>query len=102
MAQLLVLYAIPADPAAFDARYTAVHIPLVHKIPGLTKFEVSDGPVLTPAGPSPFHKVATLHFPDMATLQASMATLETRAAGEHAATLMAPGSLLLHFDSHEA
>ena len=102
MARLLVLYATPTDPADFDARYAEAHIPLVHKIPGLTKFELSDGPVLTPFGQSPFHKIATLHFPDMATLQASMSTLEARTAGEHAATLMAPGSLLLHFDSHEA
>ena len=102
MPQLLVLYATPDDPADFDVRYTADHIQLVHKIPGLTKFELSDGPVLTPTGPSAFHKVATLHFPDFATLQASMATIEARTAGEHARTLMAPGSLLLHFDSHEA
>jgi uncharacterized protein (TIGR02118 family) len=102
MAHLLVLYATPPDPAAFDAHYTNIHIPFVHKIPNLTKFELSDGPILTPMGPSPFHKIATLHFPDLATLQVSMASPEARTAGTDAATFMAPGSHLLLFDTHDA
>jgi uncharacterized protein (TIGR02118 family) len=34
MAILMVLYNIPADPAAFDAHYINEHVPLAKKIPG--------------------------------------------------------------------
>jgi uncharacterized protein (TIGR02118 family) len=101
MAQLLVLYATPPDTAAFDKHYSETHIPLVKKISGLRKFELSSGPVVTPFGPSAFHLIATLHFDSMAALQSAMASPEGRTAGEDAQPLMAPGSHLLLFDNRE-
>ena len=50
MAFLLALYKKPADAAAFDAHYFSRHIPLAKKIPGLSTYEVSTGPVATPQG----------------------------------------------------
>jgi uncharacterized protein (TIGR02118 family) len=102
MAQLLVMYHTPADPAAFDRYYTETHIPLVHKIPGLRKFEITHGPIATPFGPSPYHLLATLHFDDLATLHASFATPEGRAAGADAQTFMSPKDQLLIFENQEA
>ena len=52
MATLAVMYKTPKDAAAFDKHYSETHIPLAKKIPGLRKYEVSKGPVATPAGPS--------------------------------------------------
>ena len=52
MAQLVVMYKTPKDAAAFDKHYAEKHIPMAKKIPGLRKYEVSKGPVATPAGPS--------------------------------------------------
>ncbi|HEY4840779.1 MAG TPA: EthD family reductase [Terriglobales bacterium] len=69
MARLVVVYKTPRDGAAFDQHYFGTHIPIAKKIPGLRKFEISQGPVLTPAGSSDFHLVATLHFDDMAAIQ---------------------------------
>ena len=60
MAVLMVLYNKPADPAAFDKHYFEKHIPLAKKIPGLRRYEVNQGPVATPEGPSPYHLVALL------------------------------------------
>jgi len=102
MARVLVLYATPPDPAAFDHHYTTVHIPLAKKLPGLQHFDISTGPINSPAGPSAFHAIATLTFPDMPTLAAALSSPEGQAAAADAQTLMAPGSQLLFFDTREA
>lgn len=102
MARILVLYATPSDPAAFDRHYADVHIPLAKKLPGLQKFDLSAGPIHSPAGSSPFHAIATLTFPDMPTLLAALSSPEGQAAAADAQTLMAPGSQLLFFDTHGA
>jgi uncharacterized protein (TIGR02118 family) len=101
MARVLVLYTLPADPVAFDAHYTDIHIPLVHALPGLTKFELASLPA-TPDGPSPYYLIATLDFPDMAILHAALSSPAGQAAATDAATLMAPGSQLLIADPREA
>ena len=61
MASIVVLYNRPADPAAFDEYYTATHVPIAKKIPGLVSYEISKGGVMTPEGPSPYHMVAILN-----------------------------------------
>ena len=101
MPQLLVLYATPPDPAAFDKHNLEIHVPLAKELPGLTKYELSESPVPSPMGDSGFHLAATLHFPDMATLQSAIASPESAIATADAATLMAPGSKLLILNSHE-
>jgi len=101
MARLLVLYATPSDPTAFDQHYHDIHIPLAKKLPGLQRFDLSSGPIHAPAGPSPFHAIATLTFPDMPTLIAGLSSPEGQAAATDAQTLMAPGSQILLFNTHE-
>jgi uncharacterized protein (TIGR02118 family) len=66
MARLVVMYRAPKDFVAFDQYYFEAHVPIAKKIPGLRKYEVSQGPVATPGGPSDFHLIATLHFDDLA------------------------------------
>ncbi len=80
MASLLVLYKKPSDPTAFDRHYFDKHIPLAKKIPGLRKYNVTKGPIMTPAGPSDVHLVANLEFDDMAAIQAAFASPEGQAA----------------------
>ncbi|WP_419755981.1 EthD family reductase [Brevundimonas sp.] len=41
MKKLIALYTVPEDIDAFFARYTAGHLPLVHKIPGLLGAEIT-------------------------------------------------------------
>ena len=81
MARILVLYKTPKDPAAFDAYYFGTHIPLAKTIPGLKKYEVNHGPIGTPAGPAPYHLIATLYFDDMAAIQYAFASPEGQATG---------------------
>ena len=99
MAQLVVLYKTPKDVAAFDKHYAQIHIPLAKKIPGLRKYEVSQGPVMTPAGPSGIHLVATLQFDSVAAIQEAFASPEGQAAGADAQGLSAIDMLI--FDSKE-
>ena len=79
MARMLVIYRTPKDPAAFDAHYFDVHVPLAKKLPGLRKYEVSRRPIHTPAGDPEPYLVGILHFDDMASMRAAFATPEGKA-----------------------
>jgi uncharacterized protein (TIGR02118 family) len=74
------MYKTPKQAGAFDKYYFERHIPIAKRIPGLRKYEVSHGPVVTPAGPSGFHLIATLHFDNLAAIQAAFASAEGQAA----------------------
>lgn len=79
MAKLVALYRTPKDPAAFDQYYFSTHVPLAKKIPGLRKYDVSDGTTLSPEGPSNFHLVATLHFDSLDAIKAGLGSPEGQA-----------------------
>src|SRR6202035_1288382 len=76
MAEVVVMYKTPKDPAAFEKYYAETHVPLAKKMPGLRKFQVSQGPVATPAGPSAFHLIAILTFDNMAAIQKAFGSAE--------------------------
>ena len=57
MARMLVIYRTPKNVEAFDRHYFEIHVPLAKKIPGLRKYEVSDGPIATP------HTLESSHSP---------------------------------------
>ncbi len=101
MARLVVMYRTPKDPAAFDRHYFENHVPLAWKIAGLRKYEVSRGPVVTPAGASDFHLIATLHFDDMRAIQNAFASPEGQAAAADVATFATGGVEMYMFDSGE-
>src|ERR1700721_2691762 len=101
MARLLVMYKTPEDAAAFDKHYFSTHIPIAKKIPGLREYEVSHGPVLTPAGPSDFHLIATLDFDDMAAIQNAVASAEGQAAAADVQTFTTDPPQILLFDNRE-
>jgi uncharacterized protein (TIGR02118 family) len=62
---MVVIYRTPKNVEAFDRHYFEIHVPLAKKIPGLRKYEVSDGPIATPVGTSNVHRIGTLHFDDL-------------------------------------
>jgi uncharacterized protein (TIGR02118 family) len=98
MARLLVLYKTPKDATAFDKYYVETHIPIAKRIPGLRKYEVSHGPVATPAGSSGVHLVAILHFDDMKAIQSAFASTEGQAAAADVQTFATGGVEMLLFD----
>jgi uncharacterized protein (TIGR02118 family) len=101
MARLMVMYKTPKDAVAFDEHYFETHIAIAKKIPGLRKYEISKGPVVTPAGPSGFHLIATLHFDDVAAIQKAFASPEGQAAVADVQTFTTDRPNMLIFDSHE-
>lgn len=101
MATLVVMYKTPKDPAAFDKYYVEKHIPLAKKIPGLRKYEVSQGPVATPAGPSAYHLVALLHYDNLAAIQSAFASLEGQAAVADVQAFATGGADIIMFDTRQ-
>jgi uncharacterized protein (TIGR02118 family) len=101
MARLVVMYRTPKDTVAFDDYYFKTHVPIAKKIPGLRKYEVSQGPVVTPAGLSGFHLIATLHFDDLAAIQRAFASSEGQAAAADVQTFATGGADMYLFDSRE-
>lgn len=101
MAQLLVLYKTPKDPAAFDKYYFATHVPIAKKLPSLRKYEVNQGPVATPAGPSGIHLIAVLHFDNMTAIGAAFASPEGQAAAADVPKFATGGADMMMFDTKE-
>jgi uncharacterized protein (TIGR02118 family) len=97
MAQVLVLYNAPADPAAFDRYYHQTHIPIAKKIPGLRSYVISNRPVQALAGTAP-HLVAILQFDSMADIHAALASPEGQAAAADLPNFASGGATLLIYD----
>jgi uncharacterized protein (TIGR02118 family) len=101
MARLVVMYKTPKDAAAFDKHYFATHVPIAKAIPGLRHYEVSQGPVATPAGPSGVHLVAILQFDDVPAIQSAFASPQGQAAVADLQIFATGGADILLFDSRE-
>ena len=101
MARLAALYRMPKDPAAFDRYYFSTHVPLAKTIPGLRKYEVSDGGVGLPEGPSDYHLVAILHFDTVADIEAAFASPEGQATAADLGKFADGGVELLLFQTRE-
>jgi uncharacterized protein (TIGR02118 family) len=99
MTSLVVMYKVPTDIAAFDKHYTETHIPLAKKLPGLRKYTISQGAVVTPAGPSPYHLVATLDFDDLGAIQKAFGSPEGQAAVADVQVMATGGTDMIMFDS---
>jgi uncharacterized protein (TIGR02118 family) len=98
MAQVLILYNTPVDPAAFDRYYHQTHIPLAQKIPGLRSFVISKGPVQALSGIAP-HLVAILQFDSLADLNAALVSPEGQAAAADLPNFASRGATLLIYES---
>ncbi|MER9330850.1 EthD family reductase [Mesorhizobium sp. M0488] len=101
MARLVALYKTPKDPTTFDSYYFSTHIPLAKTIPGLRKYEISDGGVHSPGGPSGYHLVAILHFDSVADIQAAFASQEGQATAADLGNFADGGVELLLFETRE-
>jgi uncharacterized protein (TIGR02118 family) len=99
MAELVVMYKTPKDPAAFDKYYFETHVPIAKKIPGLRKYQVSQGQVATPAGPSAFHLIAILTFDNPAAIQAAFASAEGKATAADVPKFATGGVDMILFDT---
>ena len=98
MAQVLVLYGTPADPAAFDRYYSETHVPIAKKIPGLRGYTVSNGSVQAIAGTAA-HLVAILNFDSPADVQAALTSPEGQATAADLQNFASGGATILVYDN---
>src|ERR1043166_9801227 len=101
MARVVVLYKPPKDPVTFDDYDFATHGPIAKRIPGLRKYEVSQGAVVAPGGASGVHLTAILHFDDMAAVQRAFASPEGQATVADVGKFATGGVDILMFDQQE-
>jgi len=71
MAKMTVIYKTPKDISSFEKHYYGVHIPLAKKLPGLIKYEVSNGAVRSTTGHSDVYLVANLYFDSLEAMMES-------------------------------
>ena len=62
MAKMTVIYKTPKDKDFFEKHYFEVHVPLAKKLPGLIKYEINDGPIVSTTGHSDVYRIAHLYF----------------------------------------
>jgi uncharacterized protein (TIGR02118 family) len=80
MLKMTVLYGPPTDAAAFEEYYTARHMPLVYKIPGLGRIEKAKV-VGTPDGSAPpYHRMFEFWFDNQEHMNRVMGSAEAQAA----------------------
>ena len=85
-AKLIVMYPAPKDMNEFERAYSEEHVPMaapIFKAAGATKavFSKMTG---SPAGTPAFHRIAEIHFPSAAALQACAASKGGQDALAHA------------------
>ena len=100
MIKLIALYKKPADVPAFEEHYANVHLPLVEKIPGLRKTELSR---ITgaPRGEAPFYMMYEMYFDDMDAYSRAMASEENKAAGRDLMSFARDIVMMMIADAYE-
>jgi uncharacterized protein (TIGR02118 family) len=92
-ANLIVFYKTPPDPEKFDKYYFETHIPLVQKIPGLLKAEVSR----FTGEDAPYYLMATLYFDSGEEREAGLSSPAGQTASADVPNFAAPGSFTIAF-----
>jgi uncharacterized protein (TIGR02118 family) len=93
-AKLIVLYPPPQDLDAFESAYRDEHIPMAAAIfqrAGASKAVLSHA-TGSPDGAPAFHRIAEIHFPSLAALQACAASSDGQAALAHAQKISTGGA----------
>ncbi len=81
MVKLVAMYKTPADIEMFEKHYFEKHMPLVEKIPGLIKSEISKLKAL-PGTDSEYYMMTEMYYDDMDAFNAAMASPEGKASAK--------------------
>jgi uncharacterized protein (TIGR02118 family) len=82
MHKFVALYDLPVDSADFEDAYFGTHLPLVERVPGLERAEVTRV-TRSFRGEPGFTLMAEMYFPDEPTLLAALKSDEWAAAGRN-------------------
>jgi uncharacterized protein (TIGR02118 family) len=93
--KLVVMYAHPDDPAAFDEHYFGVHMPLVDKLPGLERTETTKVTAALDGGEHTYHRITGLYFADEEAMGAAFGSPEGAATAQDYGQIAPPGSRML-------
>lgn len=81
MIKLVALFKRPQDVEEFDRHYNEVHSPLMQKVPGLDRMEVTRG-LRAFRGEAEYYLIAEMYFHDQESFDEAMSSDENRAAGK--------------------
>ncbi|GCE06498.1 EthD family reductase [Dictyobacter aurantiacus] len=90
---MIALYKEPADREKFEKHYFDTHIPLVKKIPGLQKVEVSR----FTGKDAPYYLMATLYFNSKEERKAGLSSPEGQATNADLVNFATPDSVTIAF-----
>lgn len=90
---MMALYKEPADREKFEKHYLETHIPLVKKIPGLQKVEVSR----FSGKNAPYYLMATLYFNNKDERKAGLGSPEGQATTDDLPNFADPSSVTIAF-----
>jgi uncharacterized protein (TIGR02118 family) len=93
---VVVLYPSPPDVNAFERAYTQDHVPMVtaQNFKGIQKFVASRVVGTADGTPSPFYRIAELHFPSVEALQAAAGSASAQQVVAHAVSISTGGKPL--------
>lgn len=95
MQKVTVLYEHPVDPDAFEKYYRDNHMPLVAKMKGLAKVELTKM-LGSPDGSAPaYYRMAELYFEDAAQMQTTMGSPEGQATAADLANFATGGAKVI-------
>jgi uncharacterized protein (TIGR02118 family) len=90
--KLVVLFAQPGDPAAFDEHYASTHLPLTAKVPGLQRTETGKVKAAIDGGEQTYYRVTELYFADQGAMRAGFGSDEGKAMAADYQQIAPPGS----------
>ena len=73
MVKMTVIYQLPKDIPSFENHYFGVHVPLAKQLPGLIKYEINDGAIVSTTGHSAY-RIANLYFASMDAMKNAFAS----------------------------
>ena len=92
-ATMIAFYKEPADREKFDKHFFEVHLPLVGKVPGLVKAEVSR----FTGKNAPYYLMATLYFNNKEERKTGLGSPEGQALSADLPNYVAPDSITIAF-----
>lgn len=95
--KLIVIYPTPKDIDAFERAYSSEHIPMAapgFKAAGATRAALTKV-VGGPGAKAPFHRIAEIHFPSTAVLEACLASKAGREILDHARAISNGGAPII-------
>ena len=100
--KLVVVYPQPTNVEEFERAYLNDHVPLAHKVKGMTKFVATRIVGTADGSTPPFFRVAELHFPSLEALQEAVADPSGQEAAAHAVAISTGGTPLIMVADEES